>query len=420
MRKVLVHICCAPDALYFLKRFREENPDSELVGFFYDPNIHPYEEYRLRYQETERTCRELGIELIEGEYNVRDWLESVRGLEHEPERGERCSVCFDFRLERSAKLAKELGCTAFTTTLLMSPKKKFSQLKESGERVASRYGIEFIVVDYRKGGGTQEMFRLTKEKEIYQQDYCGCIYGLFQQKGELSIFDLVSTPGRRPGSKEERLFIKEVRTYAETLGLPTKEVEFPFLGWVPLEGGLWVRGEAVPSFVRPFSRSIRGRVRADVERVAGNTLYLSKQFVRIVLLEEFKDQPLEGPTIANYPTFLVLSELKELLMENRVEARLRTEFVNSTSSILIVGDLGAERLLGIPADTLQDRRGIGLGEVRAILDKELRSVREGSLSLVLLGAHSIGRVGQRVFEDIFGRELDLVLEYDSLLDAHLL
>ena len=420
MRRVLVHICCAPDALYFLKRFREDNPDSELVGFFYDPNIHPYEEYKLRYQETERTCRELGIELIEGEYDVESWLKSVKGLEHEPERGERCSVCFDFRLERSARLAKELGCQAFTTTLLMSPKKKFSQLKESGERVASRYGVEFIAVDYRKGGGTQEMFRLTKEKEIYQQDYCGCIYGLFQQKGELSLFDLVSTPGRRPGSKEERLFIKEVRTCAEALDLPAREVEFPFLGWIPLEGGLWVRGEAVPSFIRPFSRSIRGRVRADVERVAGNTLYLNKQFVRIVLLEEFKDQPLEEPTIANYPTFLVPSELKELLMENRVEARLRTEFVNSTSSILIVGNPEAEKVLGIPADTLQDRRGISLEEAVDFLEKVLGQVRDGHLSIVFLGAHSIGRVGQKVFEDLFGREPDLVLEYDPLLDAQLL
>ncbi|MDQ7082210.1 MAG: epoxyqueuosine reductase QueH [Aquificota bacterium] len=103
MKRVLVHICCAPDALYFLKRLREDYPDSELIGFFYDPNIHPYEEYRLRYQETERACRQLGIKLIEGEYDLENWLMSVKGLEEEPERGERCSVCFDFRLERSAQ-----------------------------------------------------------------------------------------------------------------------------------------------------------------------------------------------------------------------------------------------------------------------------------------------------------------------------
>ncbi len=415
MERVLVHICCAPDALYFLKRFREENPDSELIGFFYDPNIHPYEEYRLRYQETERTCNELKIKLIEGKYDVEDWLRNVRGLENEPERGERCSVCFDFRLERSARLAKELGCDAFTTTLLMSPKKKFSQLKDSGERVASRYGVKFIAVDYRKGGGTQEMFRLTKEKEIYQQDYCGCIYGLFQQKEEDSLFDLVSTPGRRPGSKEERLFIKEVRTFAEALGLPTKEVEFPFLGWIPLEGGLWVKGKAIPSFVRPYSQSIRGRCRADVDRVVGNTLYLNKQFVRIVLLDEFEDRPLTEPEMTTYPTFLVPGAYRETLLENRIDARLRTEFVNSTSSVLLIGDPQAQEILGIPADTLQDRRGVSPKDVRILIEKNLGCIEEGSVSLVLLGAHSLCGIGRKVFEETFGVGITRIIGYGKVL-----
>jgi len=411
MRKVLVHICCAPDALYFLKRFREENPQTEIVGFFYDPNIHPYEEYRLRYQETERTCRELGIELIEGEYDVENWLVRVRGLEQEPERGERCSVCFDFRLERSARLARELSCDAFTTTLLMSPKKSFSQLKESGEKIASIYGIGFIPVDYRKGGGTQEMFRLTKEKEIYQQDYCGCIYGLFQQKGENSLFDLVSTPGRRPGSKEERLFLKEVRTYAELLGIPTKEVEFPFLGWIPLEGGVWVKKEALPSFVRPYSRSVRGTVKADVERVLGNTLYLSKQFVRIILVPELKDQPLEEPEMTTYPTFLVPYSYREVLLENRIEVRLKTEFVESTSSVLLVGSPNAEEVLGVPADTLQDGRGLSSQEVKALLEKNLEPLRGGAVSVAILGAQSFGGIGKRVFEESFGRKISKVFDY---------
>ena len=420
MRKVLVHICCAPDAIYFLKRFREDNPDSELIGFFYDPNIHPYEEYRLRYQETERACNELGIELIEGEYNVEDWLRSTKGLENEPERGERCSVCFDFRLERSAKLAKELGCVAFTTTLLMSPKKKFSQLRESGDRVASRYGVEFIAVNYRKGGGTQEMFRLTKEKEIYQQDYCGCIYALFQQKEENALFDLVSTPGRRPGSKEEKFFIKKVRTFAEHTGLPTREVEFPFLSWIPLEGGLWVKGRAIPSFVKPYSQSIRGKVRADVEKYTEDTLYLNKQFVRIQLLEDFRDQPLKKPQIATHPTFLVPSTYRELLTESRVDARLRTEFVNSTSSLLLVGDPLADEILGIPADTLQDRRGFGFEDVRILLENNLEAIKKGGLAIVLLGAHSFGGVGKEVFEETFRRELNRVSEYgEALLDAEL-
>ncbi|MDQ7082211.1 MAG: epoxyqueuosine reductase QueH [Aquificota bacterium] len=103
-----------------------------------------------------------------------------------------------------------------TTTLLMSPKKSFHQLSESGKRVSQRYGVSFLPLNYRKGGGTQEMFRLTKEKEIYQQDYCGCIYGLFKQKGEDSLWDLTHFGRRRPGSKEETLFIKSDKDLMES------------------------------------------------------------------------------------------------------------------------------------------------------------------------------------------------------------
>ncbi|WP_457601028.1 epoxyqueuosine reductase QueH [Hydrogenivirga sp.] len=411
MERTLVHICCAPDALYFLKRFREENPELELIGFFYDPNIHPYEEYKLRLIETERTCNKLGIKLIEGEYDLEEWLRSVKGLECEPERGERCSVCFDIRLERSARLAGELGCEAFTTTLLMSPKKKFEQLKESGEKTASRYGVRFLAPNYRKGGGTQEMFRLTKENELYQQDYCGCVHGLINQKGEGSLWDMVSEKGRRPGSKGELLFIKSIRAFAESLGLPTREFEFPFLGWHVLEGGIWVRGEAVPSIIKPYSQSIRGKVRADVERVVGNTLYLNKQFVRLELVEKLRDTPITELAGYTHPTFIVEERFRDLLMNNRIDARLRTKFREEKSSVLLVGNSEAEILLGIPADTLQDCRGFEAEEVYDLLKREAEPIASDRLAMVILGAHSIGRVGQRFFEDLTGRKIGEVLDY---------
>ncbi len=413
MNRILVHICCAPDALYFLKRLREDYPDKELVGFFYDPNIHPYEEYLLRLEETKRTCSRLGIELLEGEYSLEEWLKSVKGLEKEPERGERCSVCFDFRLERSARLAKELGCEAMTTTLLMSPKKRFEQLKESGEKVSSRYGVKFLAVDYRKGGGTQEMFRLTKENQIYQQDYCGCVYGLINQKGEEALWDLVSFGGRPPGSKEETLFIKRVRTFAEALGLKVEEYEFPFLGWRVLEGGLWINREPVPSLVLPYSQSIRGKVRADVERIVGDTLYLNKQFIRIKLVESLKDRPLEDAPPTTNPTFLVPVEFKEKLLKNRIDAVLRTVFREEVSRVLLIGNLEAERTLGIPADTLQDGRGVGEDLVVSLIRNSTGKIRTGKLALLLLGAHSLWRAGERFFEELTGREVDDVLDYDA-------
>lgn len=120
---MLVHICCAVDSHYFLEKIKEEYPNEEIIGYFYDPNIHPYSEYRLRYLDVEYSCKKLGIELLEGSYNLEEWLKKVKGLEHLPEKDERCVVCYDDRLENSVQKAKELNHNKFTTTLLISPKK---------------------------------------------------------------------------------------------------------------------------------------------------------------------------------------------------------------------------------------------------------------------------------------------------------
>ena len=408
MAGLLVHICCAPDALYFLKRLKEDFPEKEMVGFFYDPNIHPYEEYRLRLVETKRICRDLGIPLIEGEYDPESWMDSVKGLEDEPERGERCSVCFDVRLERSAQLARELGCQEMTTTLLMSPKKRFDQLRESGEKTAGRHGIKFIAVNYRKGGGTQEMFRLSQDKELYMQDYCGCIFALSQQKGEDMLWDMTSFGYRAPGSREETLFIKEVRERAEELGLETREVEFPFLGWRVLEGGILAGDRPVPSIVKTYSRSIKGKVRGFLQRAGKNRLILSKQFVTVQLVEELGDQPLDEFSGLIPPTFIVSKDYEELLLKEKVTATLQTEFIPLTSRVLIIGKSGAQKVIAIPADTLQDKRGWDLGSVEHLLKEREDSIRKGSTALCLAGAVSVLQSGLRVLEEVTGSEIDFL------------
>ena len=402
MKKILVHICCAPDAVYFLKKLREDFPEADLIGFFYDPNIHPYEEYRLRLIETKRACKELGIPLLEGEYNLEDWLSSTVGLEKEPERGERCSVCFDIRLERSAQKAKELGCEAMTTTLLMSPKKSLKQLKESGEKTAKPYGIKFLTLDYRKGGGVQKMFELSKEFAFYQQDYCGCVHALFNQKQEEAVWDLVCYKGRRPGSKEERIFIKVLHLKARELNLPVFEEEFPFLNWKPLWGGIWVEGEAIPSYIVPYSQSIRGRLRADFQSQRGDTLYFNKQFLRIKLSDPFKDEPLEEISPLSSPTFIVPKEYESLLKENRVEAKLQVEFRPEKSSTLIVGSLKAKEFICLPADTLQDGRGISEEEALSILEDTAEDILRGKKALIVAGAHSLGKAGLRSLREKYG------------------
>ena len=408
--KILVHICCAPDAIYFLKKLREDFPESEIIGYFYDPNIHPYEEYRLRYLETERICKELGIKLIEGEYDFKNWLERVKGYEEEPERGKRCQICFDYRLEKSAKVAKELGCNALTTTLLMSPKKSIPQLKKAGEEATKGTGIQFLAPDYRKGGGTQEMFRLSKEKEVYQQDYCGCIYGLFKQKNGEIFWDLVGFAGRRPGSKEERNFIKEIRILAQELGLPTKEYEFPFLNWKVIKGKIEVDGEVIPSYVYPYSQSIRGVVKGKVEHVQGDKLFLNKQFVKIILKEPCGDIPLLENTPLSNPTFVVPYAYRENILKGKVKAELQTEFIPEKSSVLFVGSVNAKELLGVPADTLQDGRGVSKEEIVELLKSNLEEILKEEVGVVLLGAESL-RGGSSFVKDFLGRKVKLYLEW---------
>lgn len=412
--KILVHVCCAPDAIYFLKKLREDFPEAEIIGYFYDPNIHPYEEYKLRYLETERVCKELGIKLIEEEYDLENWLERVKGYENEPERGKRCEICFDYRLERSAQVAKELGCNYLTTTLLMSPKKSIPQLKKAGESATEGTGITFLALDYRKGGGTQEMFKLSKERDLYQQDYCGCIYGLFKQKETPIQWDLVSIKGRAPGSKEERIFFKEARILAESLGFPVKEYEFPFLNWKLLEGKIEVDGEVIPSFVVPYSQSIRGVAKGVVEKVVGNTLFVNKQNLKVILSEDFKAFPLERITGLSNPTFVVPKQFKEKLLSGKVAATLRTEFLPEKSEVMLIGKEEGKRLLGIPADTLQDLRGISLKQLEELLREKEREIKEGELTVVLLGAESYGRVGSNFVREYLDREVDEFIDWQDL------
>jgi len=389
-KKILAHVCCAVDAVYFLKRLREDYPDSQIVAYFYDPNIQPYEEYLLRLKESERACKILGIEFMEGPYNLEGWLQKVKGYEHYPEKGARCVICFDDRLENSVKKAKELGCDAFTTTLLMSPKKSQEQLLKVGKKLEQTYGVKYIHKDYRKGGGVQEMNRLVREKEIWRQDYCGCIFALFQQKGERAFLDTVGFYGRLPGTKEEHLFIRSLKVVAEILDLPTKEEEFTFLGWFPLIGKLQLAKskKVIPSLVVPFSAPIRGIAKGDIVKRVTNRLYLNRQNVVIQLEERLKGFPIKVPKISN-PTFVVEKKYEKELLTERIVATLdvRVEFAKSRN--LIIGNLErAKRVYTLPADTLFDGSGITLEEAENILQNLSEEIKREESALAILGAQS--------------------------------
>ena len=187
---MLVHICCSVDSHYFLRELGRAYPNEELVGFFYNPNIHPQEEHDLRLSDVRRSCRLLNIRLIEGDYELDSWLEDVRGFEDAPEKGARCSVCFDSRLLRTARLAKEMGIDRFTTTLLSSPMKEQEILYRQGDSIASKLGLDFVKINVRANGGVNKQNELAKADNLYRQNYCGCKFALGAQRDKQNKFSL--------------------------------------------------------------------------------------------------------------------------------------------------------------------------------------------------------------------------------------
>lgn len=151
----------------------------ELTVLFYNPNIQPRQEYELRKTENIRFADKLGIAFVDLDYDTENWFARVKGLEHEPERGIRCTACFDLRFERSALYAAEHGFKVFTSSLGISRWKDMAQINACGERAAGRFeDLSYWTFNWRKGGGSQRMIEISKEQHFYQQEYCGCVYSL--------------------------------------------------------------------------------------------------------------------------------------------------------------------------------------------------------------------------------------------------
>ena len=269
---MLVHICCSVDSHYFLQRLRADRPHERLIGYFYDPNIHPYSEFLMRFRDVKRSCEKLGIELICGKYEYEAWLDGAKGLENEPEKGKRCAYCFDFRVGNSAKKALELGEKSITTTLLMSPKKDFSQLKSALDKAAGEYGLEAFAADYRAGGGTNAQFELAKKDKLYHQNYCGCIFGLSKQREaqKLPLSELMSEVGGRvmPGGIEERLELYKKVRECEAAGAPFHLSRKYFLNYRLLRAYVKFGGSVVPSYFLLYSHFKRENVKFSVSEAA--------------------------------------------------------------------------------------------------------------------------------------------------------
>jgi hypothetical protein len=147
--------------------------------YFYNPNIHPRDEYELRKQENIRFAQKAGVPFIDADYDTDNWFARAKGLEWEPERGARCTMCFDMRFERTALYAYENGFPVITSCLGLSRWKDMNQINASGERVAAKYtDITYWTYNWRKMGGASRMVEIAKREEFYQQEYCGCVYSL--------------------------------------------------------------------------------------------------------------------------------------------------------------------------------------------------------------------------------------------------
>lgn len=173
--KILLHICCAPCTIYPLRILRQEA--HEIDGLFYNPNIHPYLEYRRRLDTLVSYADQEGLEVFHGEdYPLELFLRQVAFRE-----GERCRFCYHLRLFRTAALAKREGYDAFTTTLLYSRYQKHDLIREVAGAAAEAEGIPFLYRDFREGWS--EGVRLSREMGMYRQPYCGCIYSEKERYG---------------------------------------------------------------------------------------------------------------------------------------------------------------------------------------------------------------------------------------------
>ena len=171
--RLLLHLCCAGCSPHVIQVLKQEY---DVTGFFYNPNIHPEEEYILRLEEAKKLAFHLGIELITGEYDADRWFAETKGMEHEPEGGKRCDICFQMRLTNAAQRAHVGDFDFFTTTLTVSPHKNAALINRIGNEVATEYDGTFLESDFKKAHGFVKTVALCKEMGLYRQNYCGCLY----------------------------------------------------------------------------------------------------------------------------------------------------------------------------------------------------------------------------------------------------
>ncbi len=174
---LLLHSCCAPCSSYVIEYL---SPYFNITILYYNPNISPIEEYEKRKQEQIKLIKELPtknkVNILDCDYDNDLYEKTIKGLEKEPERGSRCTKCFWLRLEKTAITAKKNNFDYFGTTLTVSPYKNSKLLNEIGLSLQEKYNIKYLYSDFKKNNGYIRSIELSKEYNLYRQNYCGCIY----------------------------------------------------------------------------------------------------------------------------------------------------------------------------------------------------------------------------------------------------
>ncbi len=172
-KSVLLHTCCGPCSSACIERLHN---DLDVTVYYYNPNIEPKEEYLKRKETQIGLLKELNIPYIDADYDNEEFREKVKGLESEPEGGARCPVCFKMRLDKTARVAKENNFDYFCTSLTVSPHKNSAIINLIGESISKEVGIKYLYADFKKREGYKRSIELSREYNLYRQDYCGCLF----------------------------------------------------------------------------------------------------------------------------------------------------------------------------------------------------------------------------------------------------
>ena len=179
---LLLHVCCAPCSSYVLEYLTQY---FKITILYYNPNIFPFEEYKKRYQETKKLICDMDccndVDVVELGYNNDEFENLIHGLREEKEGGKRCFKCYNLRLRKTAEYASINNFDYFTTTLSISPYKNANKLNEIGKTLEEEYNIKYLYADFKKKNGYKRSIELSKEYNLYRQDYCGCIYSKIQR-----------------------------------------------------------------------------------------------------------------------------------------------------------------------------------------------------------------------------------------------